>query len=216
MNLLYLFISILIAYFLGSIPSGFIFGKLLYNIDLRDYGSRNIGATNTLRVLGTIPGIIALVFDIVKGYLAVELGKNILNHPDFIGTNLEIYLVLIGMMVIAGHIFPIFLKFKGGKGVATGAGVFLNLTPIALLVAFIIFLIIVAITRYVSLGSLTAGLALFTTQFVYTLQNIRELPYLILSTIVVIFIFIRHQSNIRRLCKGQEAKIKFSKSGKNL
>jgi len=213
-TIIYFIIAIIIAYMLGSICSGFILGKILRNIDLRDCGSRNIGATNTLRVLGIIPGIISLAFDITKGYVAVEIGRIILNYNT--NTKLEIYLVFIGIAVILGHIFPIFLKFKGGKGVATAAGVFLNISIMPLFIALIIFIIVVAITRYVSLGSLSSAIALLITQFIYTLKNVRELPYFILSAIVVTFIFVKHIPNIKRLRKGTESKIKFSKNIKSI
>ncbi|MCF7919493.1 MAG: glycerol-3-phosphate 1-O-acyltransferase PlsY [Candidatus Cloacimonetes bacterium] len=205
MNWLYFIISLMIAYLIGSIPFSFIFGKLR-GIDLREHGSGNVGATNALRVLGTKTGIITLLLDMGKGLLAVEIGRMLL------GSGIEWQLVLVAVAAIAGHIFTIFLRFKGGKGVATSAGVFIDLLPIPCLLALLLFIIIVSITRYVSLGSITAAFFLFSYMLVVAIRNnFTNLPSLAVVTLVAGFIIIRHKSNIQRLLQGNENKISFKK-----
>jgi len=197
---------LLLAYLLGSIPTSFIFGKLLQGIDLRQHGSGNVGATNALRILGVKIGIITLILDIAKGFFAVYIISIILHDA----TNLM--LIFAGLAAILGHIFTIFLKFKGGKGVATSAGVFIALAPVATLSAFILFLIVVAVSKYVSLGSLLAAAALFLIEFIINLtNNFNDLEILIFTGIIALFIIIRHKANIGRLRKGEENKISFKR-----
>ncbi|MCK9329771.1 MAG: glycerol-3-phosphate 1-O-acyltransferase PlsY [Candidatus Cloacimonetes bacterium] len=196
---------------MGSIPFAYIYGKLFRNIDIRNFGSGNIGATNVLRILGKKAGIIVLILDMLKGFLPVFIVKEILQW------NMEYAWlpVLIGIFAILGHTFTIFLLFKGGKGVATAAGVFLALTPIVLLIAFSFFIAVVALTKYVSLGSIFAALFVVTTNiFSYSSND----PYVFyFSLIVAFFIIFKHKSNIIRLLKGTENKINFNnkKNGDN-
>ncbi|MDP8232337.1 MAG: glycerol-3-phosphate 1-O-acyltransferase PlsY [Candidatus Zophobacter franzmannii] len=205
-------LSISIAYFLGSIPFSYLAGKLR-GIDIREHGSGNAGATNTLRVLGTGLGVVVMLLDMLKGALAVIVAKLLV--PESSGMMYELTIVSIGVIAIVGHIFPVFLKFKGGKGVATTAGVFLSLAPLSIIIAILVFFIIVLLTRYVSLGSILAGLTAFG---IVLYQNIKSdfgsLPTLILLGLMVLFIIIRHKSNIDRLLKGTENRISFSKKGR--
>lgn len=209
--LLSISISLIITYLIGSIPFAYIYGKLFRNIDIRNFGSGNIGATNVLRILGKKAGIIVLILDMFKGFLPVFIVKEILQW------NMEYAWlpVLIGIFAILGHTFTIFLLFKGGKGVATAAGVFLALTPIVLLIAFSFFIAVVALTKYVSLGSIFAALFVVTTNiFSYSSND----PYVFyFSLIVAFFIIFKHKSNIIRLLKGTENKINFNnkKNGDN-
>ncbi|MDD4156694.1 MAG: glycerol-3-phosphate 1-O-acyltransferase PlsY [Candidatus Cloacimonetes bacterium] len=209
--LLSISISLIITYLIGSIPFAYIYGKLFRNIDIRNFGSGNIGATNVLRILGKKAGIIVLILDMLKGFLPVFIVKEILQW------NMEYAWlpVLIGIFAILGHTFTIFLLFKGGKGVATAAGVFLALTPIVLLIAFSFFIAVVALTKYVSLGSIFAALFVVTTNiFSYSSND----PYVFyFSLIVAFFIIFKHKSNIIRLLKGTENKINFNnkKNGDN-
>lgn len=199
-------IIIFAGYIIGSLPTSYLMGKITQNIDIRNYGSGNVGATNALRVLGAKIGTITLIIDMAKGFFPIFLTSKLL--PDIS----LIYLILIGLATILGHIFTVFLKFKGGKGVATSAGVFLALTPLSLLIALILFVIIVALTRYVSLGSIIAAIALFITEFITNLNNsFSQLELLIFVFIVVLFIIIKHISNIRRLLAGNENKLSFKK-----
>jgi len=185
---------VMLAYLLGSIP----FGMLIANrkgLDIRKYGSGNIGTTNVLRTLGAGAALFTLVGDILKGTLAVLIMKWL--H----GTDL--WIALSGMAVIIGHNWPIFLKFKGGKGVATSFGVFLGILPVATLIGAGIWLAVVGIWRYSSLGAL---IAFFCMPFlVYSFGNSRT--YLSLSALVTVLIFYRHRTNLKRLWQGTESKI---------
>jgi glycerol-3-phosphate acyltransferase PlsY len=205
-------LSISIAYLLGSIPFSFIAGKLR-GIDIREHGSGNVGATNTLRVLGTVPGIIVMLLDMFKGALAVIIAKHLI--PECSDTMYELELVSCGVVAIIGHMFPVFLRFKGGKGVATTAGVFLSLTSFAVLWALLVFIAIVMLTRYVSLGSISAAITAFIIELIrnYT-SEFSHLPTLIMLGIMVWFIIFKHRSNIGRLLHGTENKISFSKKGR--
>ncbi len=201
-----LIISFIIAYLLGSIPTSYIFGKLTRNIDIREHGSGNAGATNALRILGTKIGIITLLVDIGKGVAAVLIGKAIIGNPS------DLLLILTGLCAILGHIFTVFLNFKGGKGVATSAGVFIALMPLPLLICLIIFILIVWTTRYVSLGSITASLGLWIYMLVLNINNnFESYVMLIFVSFVAGFIIIRHKANIGRLLSGNENKISFKK-----
>jgi len=195
---------ILGAYLIGSIPTSYLFGITLKGIDLRQQGSGNVGATNALRVLGSGIGITTLIIDIGKGFLAVFISKIIV--PDIS----DLMLILIGMAAIFGHIFTIFLKFKGGKGVATSAGVFIALAPLATLITFIIFFTVVWISKYVSLGSLLGAVTLFTIELIINIKNsFQHYQILIFVGIIGLFIFIKHKANIKRIINGEENKISF-------
>lgn len=197
-------IILIIAYLLGSIPTSYLIGRILKKIDIRKFGSGNIGATNAFRVLGVKVGILTLIIDVAKGFFAIQLGKYILENPD------DLILIFIGLAVILGHIFTIFLKFKGGKGVATSAGVFIALIPIPVFITLVVFILTVLISKYVSLGSLLAALTLFITELIININNsFAEIEILILIFIITVFIIIRHRENIKRILKGNENKIKF-------
>ncbi len=203
MKLMMNFSILVAAYLIGSIPTSYLFGKAK-GIDLRKQGSGNVGATNALRVLGPKIGIITLIIDIAKGFLPVHICRLILPASS------DIFLIAVGISAISGHIFTIFLKFKGGKGVATSAGVFLALDPIATGITFAVFVIIVVVSRYVSLGSIIGVLVLVTVELITNLNNsFQHMAILILSVVIGIFIIIRHRSNIGRLVRGEENKISF-------
>jgi len=205
MNWINFIISIVAAYLLGSIPFSYIFGKL-QGIDIRQHGSGNVGATNALRVLGTKIGVITLLLDMGKGFVAVQLAR-VLMPGVFEG-----YYVIIALVAITGHIFTLFLRFKGGKGVATSAGVFINLLPLPCLLTLLVFVIVVAFSKYVSLGSITAALFLFIYVLIENIiNNFGEWYYLGVVTLVAGFIIIRHKANISRLLSGKENKLSFKK-----
>jgi len=203
MSQIAIFSLVLAAYLLGSVPTSYLFGKSK-GIDLRQHGSRNIGATNALRVLGAKIGIFTMIIDISKGFFAVYISKLILPGIS------DIYLIFIGLAAVIGHIFTIFLKFKGGKGVATSAGVFLALAPAASLIAVLVFIITITISKYVSLGSILAAAALFIYELIMNLNNcFQNYEILIFTGVIFIFILIRHRSNINRILKGKENKLVF-------
>ncbi len=201
------------SYVLGSFPSAYLAGKLIKNIDIRDHGSGNVGATNVFRVLGKTWGIVTLSVDILKGSLAIILAKSILSVDHEYGS---LILLACGLMAFLGHLFPVWLKFKGGKGVAVGAGVFLVLIPVEMGVILTFFVIVVALTRYVSLGSVLS--ALFLPLSVY-LNPLREqdsdlYPYLIAASVIALAVLVMHWGNIKRLVKGEEHKITFRSKSK--
>lgn len=199
-------ILIIIAYLLGSIPTSVWIGRRFHGKDVRDYGSGNAGATNTIRVLGWKAGIPVLIIDLIKGWLAVQLAYlthfYIPHSDDFIT-----YQLFLGAAAMMGHIFPIYVGFKGGKGVATLFGIILALSPVATIVCIGVFLLIALLTKYVSLGSIVAG---FSFPFILILIFHTTTPSLmIFSLIVAILLLFTHQKNIERLLRNEEAKATF-------
>lgn len=187
---------IVISYLIGSIPNGLFVGKLVGGVDLRQFGSKNIGATNAFRVLGPWPALVVFITDAAKGIAGVYLGDQLIGSP--------IALLAGGIAAIAGHNWSIFLGFKGGRGVATGLGVIAMLSPKVTLVVFVIWAAIVYFTRYVSLGSIVAAALVPVSMWLF--GEIRE--FLIFGVIAALFVIIRHRPNIERLLKGEELKIK--------
>lgn len=189
---MFLFLGLVLSYLLGSIPTAYIFAKLLKGIDIRQYGSGNIGATNVFRVIGKIPGIIVLFLDILKGYI-----------PVIIFPGSQIYKIFIGLAAIAGHNWPIFLKFRGGKGVATSAGVVIGLIPKIFLLALIIWTITFLTSGYVSLSSLIASLSFPLLCLLFGLES----EIIVFTSVLALIIVYKHRPNIKRLAMGEEKKI---------
>ncbi|MBI3752712.1 MAG: glycerol-3-phosphate 1-O-acyltransferase PlsY [Deltaproteobacteria bacterium] len=186
----------IIAYFIGSIPTGIIVAKILGAPDPRTVGSGNIGATNVGRAGGKAAGIITLVGDVLKGFLIILLAFYIFgSSPKEIS--------IMGLAVFLGHIFPVFLKFKGGKGVATALGVFLAIGPLPAMAALILFVILVAIFRYISVGSMIAAASIPVFFSFFTSSQ----PYVPLAAVIAVFIILKHSDNIKRLIQGTENKI---------
>lgn len=206
MTVIYILLEILAAYLLGSVPSAVWIGKMLYGIDVRQHGSGNAGATNVIRVLGYKAGIPVMLFDVFKGWLAVQLAIWI--PVPGLSSEMMIY-VRIGMALAAvlGHVFPVYAGFRGGKGVGTIAGVGLSLFPLAILLVLVVFIVVLAITHYVSLSSILASLAF--PLVVYFIIDIRHPGLIGLSMLVSVFIPATHRKNIRRLMKGEERKFDF-------
>jgi len=188
-------ILLIAAFVLGSIPFGIITAKVK-GIDLKQVGSGNIGATNVLRSLGKWPAVITLLGDILKGTLAVAIGKYSGVEPPYEG--------LIGIAAISGHSFSIFLGFKGGKGVATSLGVLLMYTPHVALVTLVVWIGVVLFTKYSSLGAIVSFALLPLNIMLFDFQDKTKF---FISILISLFIIIRHKDNIRRLMKGTERKI---------
>jgi len=195
------FSIILISYLLGSIPTGFLIGKYLKNIDLRLIGSGSTGATNVLRNVGKGPALFVFIIDVGKGLIAVKLAQNYADQG--------LIEVLAGISAISGHIWPIWLKGKGGKAVATGLGMFLALSWKVGLASLGIFLIVLAKSKFVSLSSISAALLLPIFMF-FNLGNFIH-PYFFISLIVALLVIWKHRTNINRLIKGEESKINQNK-----
>lgn len=187
-------LALAISYALGSIPFGILISKL-FNVDIRQHGSGNIGATNVLRTLGPIPGLIVFILDILKGTAAVYLSQSVSQDP--------LIIIGCGLAAVLGHSYSIFLRFKGGRGAATGLGILLGIAPDVFLGALIIVILIIGITRYVSIASMTTPI-LVTLAFI--VLN-RPLPYSIVAGVITILIIIRHIPNINRLLNKTEPKI---------
>lgn len=183
------------SYIIGSIPSGLILGRLFWHTDLRAYGSRNIGATNAWRILGKGAGIAVFIADCIKGQAGVLLGLSLPGTP--------IAAVIGGLFAIIGHSFSLFLRFHGGKGVATSLGVLTILMGNVTFLVFAIWLIIVYKTRYVSLGSVTAAVLtpILAAAFGYPME------YILFAMLASALVILRHRENINRLIRGTENKI---------
>jgi glycerol-3-phosphate acyltransferase PlsY len=197
---------IILSYLLGSIPSAIIISRVFKGIDIRDYGSKNPGFTNVYRVLGVLPAIIVLIMDIGKGVSAVLLVTQISLDP--VTLNLVSLKILAGISVILGHVFPIFAGFKGGKGIATALGALFSLIPLETALALVIFIAIVMITRYISLGSLVAVSFIFLALLFERYYLGKNVPTELLGMIffLLVFIFCTHRKNIKRLLNGTENK----------
>ncbi len=187
---------ILTSYLIGSIPNGLIVGKTIYNVDLRQYGSKNIGATNAYRTLGVKPALAVFLTDALKGVIGVLIGQ-------YIGGT-AIAELLGGIGAVIGHNWSIFLGLKGGRGVATGLGVIAVISPKVTLIVFIVWAIIVYFTRYVSLASIIAAALVPITMWLF---NSRQ-EFLYFGIVAALFVIIRHRPNIERLLNGTESKIK--------
>ncbi len=201
-----LFLGFAAAYIIGSIPTAYIFGKVLKGIDIREYGSGNAGATNVFRVIGKAPGIIVLIIDIIKGYVsATYLASGFMYLAPV--TRPELYRILFGLCAIAGHNWTLFLKFKGGKGVAASAGVVIGLIPKIFWLGFLVWLITFFITGFVSLGSIVAVILIP----IFTLAFGEPVEIVVFMCLLCLIIVYKHKPNIRRLARGEEKRIQFFK-----
>ncbi|MDH4593556.1 glycerol-3-phosphate 1-O-acyltransferase PlsY [Listeria innocua] len=188
----------LLAYVIGSIPSGLWIGKIFYKKDIRDFGSGNLGATNSFRVLGVKAGSIVTVMDILKGTVATLL-------PFFFQLNVNHHFwLLTGAFAIIGHSFPLFAGFRGGKAVATSAGVILAYAPLLFVAALVVFLLTLKISKYVSLSSMIGALAALIISFF-----MGDWILIILVACIALFVIWRHRANITRIRTGEEPKIKW-------
>ena len=196
---------VLLAYLLGSIPIALLVSKLFFQIDIRNHGSKNMGATNALRVMGVPYAVIVFVLDAIKAGLLVFLFTYNVLDRSLIPHLHPLYL---GLFAILGHIFPIFVKFKGGKGVACTTGVILAANPICFFAFIMVFLLVVVFTKYVSAGSITAtAIVFFLSFFIPPLNQAGpDLYFSLFTGIMLIIIIITHYQNIVRLIKGTEAK----------
>ena len=196
-----LYLVVLLAYLLGSVPSAVWLGKSFYGVDVREHGSGNAGATNVLRTLGKKAGVSVLLLDMLKGFVAVNLSyiTNLtLGSEEW--TNLR---AMLALAAIIGHIFPLFANFKGGKGVATMTGALIALSPLASLIAVVIFFLMLALTKYVSLSSVVTAL---TLPVIFGAWLHSSFSLSLYSFAVAVIIIITHRKNIQRLMKGEESK----------
>ena len=185
---------VLAAYLVGSVPTSYLAGKWVRGIDLREHGSGNLGATNAFRVLGARVAAPVMVLDVLKGFLPAAL------FPQWDGEAGWAWALAYGAAAIVGHVFPVYMRFRGGKGVATAAGVFLALAPKAVLPALIVWLAVLGVWRMVSLASIAAAATLIAALVVTE----PRLPVLFLGIAVATFVVYAHRTNIRRILRGEE------------
>lgn len=207
-SILALVAAVISAYLVGSFPTSFILAKTLKGVDIRQVGSKNAGATNVLRTVGKIPALITLIVDIFKGVLVVTVVANFFyrfeQYLDY-----EFYRALLALTVVCGHMWPVFLRFKGGKGIATTLGIMAVLTPKAFVVSLGAWLIVFFITNYVSLASIVLVISIPIFSAVFN----KSFSIILLTSIICILTTYKHKENIKRLLKGEESKtILFSKS----
>ncbi|MEY2549659.1 MAG: acyl phosphate:glycerol-3-phosphate acyltransferase [Verrucomicrobiota bacterium] len=207
-------ILVFAAYLIGSIPFSFLVVKIVAGADIRAHGSRNVGATNVARNFGKVPGIVALLLDIAKGYAAVVLARWIVERPDWPYVadgahatplySMSLWIALAALIAVLAHMYPVWLRFHGGKGVATATGAFLALSPIAIAAGMIVFLIVILATRFVSLASIlsAASIPIFLRFLVHA-------PFwtIIISTVIAVAIILKHHSNIARLAQRSERRL---------
>ncbi len=203
-------VLVVVAYLLGSIPTSVWIGKIFYNIDVREHGSGNAGSTNTFRVLGVKAGIPVFIFDVFKGWAAVKLIYFSDYYIPATGDYINLQL-LFGLAALLGHIFPVYVGFKGGKGVATLFGIIIGIHPWAALILIAIFTVSLIFSRYVSLSSMIAGFSFpIIILFVF---NTTTISLIIFSMIIAVLLLLTHQKNIERLFNREESKLKLKKHG---
>ncbi|CXL43202.1 glycerol-3-phosphate 1-O-acyltransferase PlsY [Staphylococcus aureus] len=197
-------VMLLLSYLIGAFPSGFVIGKLFFKKDIRQFGSGNTGATNSFRVLGRPAGFLVTFLDIFKGFITVFFPLWLPVHADGPISTFFTNGLIVGLCAILGHVYPVYLKFQGGKAVATSAGVVLGVNPILLLILAIIFFVVLKIFKYVSLASIVAAICCVIGSLI-----IQDYILLVVSLLVSIILIIRHRSNIARIFRGEEPKIKW-------
>lgn len=195
---------ILLAYLIGSVPTSVWVSKSFFNIDIRDYGSGNAGATNTYRVLGPRWGTFVMVIDMLKGIVAVKLALLLPEYADS-EINLQNLQTGLGLAAVVGHIFPIWADFRGGKGVATLFGLVLGISPWTALSCVGIFSLVLYLTRFVSLSSILASIAF--PIFILVIFNVDNPAYRVFAIAVALMVLLTHQKNIGRLLRGDESKV---------
>ncbi|MDD2793769.1 MAG: glycerol-3-phosphate 1-O-acyltransferase PlsY [Sediminibacterium sp.] len=199
---------IILAYLIGSVPTAVWVSKRFFKIDIRDYGSGNAGATNTFRVLGSKWGTVVMSIDVLKGVIATSLYVLLPYYmtDEWSRTN---FMVGLGLSAVLGHIFPIWAGFRGGKGVATLLGMAVAIQPLVALCCVGVFLLVLYLTRFVSLSSILAGVSFMV--FILFIFNEKETLYRIFAVMVALMVILTHQKNITRILKGTESKIPFFK-----
>ena len=203
---------ILIAYLLGSIPFSYLVVRIFAGADIRQHGSRNVGATNVARTFGKAPGVIALLLDIAKGYAVIVIARMLVTRPEWPfepglapWQSREMWVALAGLIAVLAHMFPVWLQFHGGKGVATALGAFLALDPKVIAGAIIVFAIVLLLSRYVSLASIVSAASV--PVFFRYLLNDAPFWHIVISIGIAIAVILKHHSNIARLAQGTERKL---------
>lgn len=214
MEVLIIALAIILAYVLGSVPTSVWFGRAVHGLDVREYGSGNPGATNTFRVLGTKAGIIVMLGDVIKGLLATSIATLLMRAQIINEPNLITYKLIFGVVAVMGHIFSVFLNFKGGKGVATLLGMMIAIHYEVALLCILVFIITLLVSKYVSLASIIGALA-FPSMLVFVPRfKTSETLLIIFGFFLFIVILWTHNKNIKRLIQGDENKTYLIRSKK--
>jgi len=192
---------LLLAYLIGSLPSGLWVGKLFYNIDIREHGSGNLGGTNTFRTLGKKAGLVVTILDILKGTAATLLGSLAIFET------VNVHPLILGVIAVVGHMFPIFAGFKGGKAVATSGGLLLGYNWPIFVILVIGFFIILKMTKMVSLTSMILAIIAVLYSVIYYFTVDKDWPLVVIVLLLATFIFYRHRTNIKRIKAGTEPKV---------
>ena len=199
------FLAVLLAYLLGAVPFGFVMAKSILGIDLRQVGSGNIGATNAMRALGKPLGLIAFFLDFAKGWVPVAFIAPALTADGAVDPS--VLAVLCGAAAVVGHVFPVYLRFKGGKAVATGCGAIVGMDPVIFLCAGLVWLVTLAVTRFVSLASMLMGVAFPVVAAVRTGGQRYGIEVVLGTAALAALILVRHRSNLKRMLEGEEPRI---------
>jgi len=190
-----------VCYLLGSLPFGVLYGKLVKGIDIRQYGSGNIGASNVMRLFGVKAFVIVFVLDALKGVAAVLLCQR------YLGPEHHWLVLLGGLLAVVGHTFSVFLKFAGGRGVATGLGLAVAVAPVAALCALLVWGVVLALTRFISLASIVASFSAPLWAFLINYPHPTPLPYRLMIVAAAVIVIMRHRANIKRLLSGKEYRL---------
>lgn len=202
---------VILGYLIGSIPVGFILGKVTRGIDIREHGSGNIGMTNVMRTIGVRAGILVFIADMAKGAVAVALAWPILSSsPEMVAWGQ----MAGGASAVIGHSWPVYIRFRGGKGIATGFGALMVIFWPVGLIAFATFLVVVSLSRYVSLGSILGSLTMLVVMIPFVVYGSEPFAYIVLGLVVVPIVIFRHRDNMKRLLSGTESKIGSSRTNK--
>jgi glycerol-3-phosphate acyltransferase PlsY len=211
MDTFYIAVGIVLAYLAGSIPTSVWIGKIFYGIDVRNEGSGNAGATNTIRVLGIKAGLPVMLFDVFKGWFAIYLSHYFM-PASFSPDQIILYKIGLGISAVIGHVYPVFAQFRGGKGIATLLGTGIALYPYPILVVLGLFIMVLVITHYVSVSSMAAAISFpLVVVFIFNQQSV---PLILLSIFVALFVPFTHRTNINRLINGTESKFSLKKKPK--
>ncbi|WP_187264482.1 glycerol-3-phosphate 1-O-acyltransferase PlsY [Pontibacter beigongshangensis] len=205
MSILLFFVLFVAAYLIGAICTAVWLGKAYYGIDIRQHGSGNSGATNTFRVLGKKPGVIVMLIDIFKGWAAASLANFLILFNAIEADQLITFKLILGGLAVLGHIFPVYERFKGGKGVATLLGMMLAVQPEVALVCIVIFMVVLFTSKYVSLGSMIAALA-FPVLLLLPRFNPENPVLIVFGFVLFAVVVLTHRKNINRLLQGEESK----------
>jgi glycerol-3-phosphate acyltransferase PlsY len=210
----YIIPGILLCYLIGSIPTAFWYGKAFYGIDVRKYGSGNSGATNSFRVMGKLPGVIVMIIDAYKGWLSVQLATLLWKMQVIPGEELLTFQLVFAVCAVLGHVFPVFARFHGGKGIATLLGMIIAINIKAAIICLSVFFLVLTFSKYVSLSSVMATLSFPIMVVLLPQFRAGGPPIIVLSFLIAFIVVLTHKRNIYRIVQGEERKVKFG-NGKN-